>query len=171
MPQLNSDPSAQLWPHDLLQKLKTHMTSGYKKVSLLFRFCFAEAIFDKQSNPLFKIGCRALQSLNLFNILMCCLGEWNVLDLICADIFLSLTHLPVLPDDITMVICPGIGNHSEKHYIRTFVDYAQKDGYRCAVLNHLGALPNIELTSPRMFTYGETHDLTSSLLYYWEMNL
>lgn len=55
-----------------------------------------------------------------------------------------------------MVICPGIGNHSEKHYIRTFVDYAQKDGYRCAVLNHLGALPNIELTSPRMFTYGET---------------
>lgn len=65
-----------------------------------------------------------------------------------------------------MVICPGIGNHSEKHYIRTFVDYAQKDGYRCAVLNHLGALPNIELTSPRMFTYGETHDPTSSLLYY-----
>lgn len=55
-----------------------------------------------------------------------------------------------------MVICPGIGNHSEKHYIRTFVDYAQKEGYRCAVLNHLGALPNIELTSPRMFTYGES---------------
>lgn len=67
----------------------------------------------------------------------------------------SPTHLPVPPADITMVICPGIGNHSEKHYIRTFVDYAQKDGYRCAVLNHLGALPNIELTSPRMFTYGE----------------
>ena len=58
-------------------------------------------------------------------------------------------------DDITMVICPGIANHSEKQYIRTFVDYAQKNGYRCAVLNHLGALPNIELTSPRMFTYGK----------------
>lgn len=54
-----------------------------------------------------------------------------------------------------MVICPGIANHSEKQYIRTFVDYAQKNGYRCAVLNHLGALPNIELTSPRMFTYGK----------------
>lgn len=67
----------------------------------------------------------------------------------------SSTHLPVSPDDITMVICPGIGNHSEKHYIRTFVDHAQKDGYRCAVLNHLGALPNIELTSARMFTYGK----------------
>ncbi|KAK2539427.1 Abhd2 [Columba livia] len=57
-------------------------------------------------------------------------------------------------EDVTMVICPGIANHSEKQYIRTFVDYAQKNGYRCAVLNHLGALPNIELTSPRMFTYG-----------------
>lgn len=58
-------------------------------------------------------------------------------------------------DDITMVICPGIGNHSEKNYIRTFVDYSQRQGYRCAVLNHLGALPNVELTSPRMFTYGK----------------
>lgn len=74
---------------------------------------------------------------------------------------IALIHLPVSPDDITMVICPGIGNHSEKQYIRTFVDYAQKDGYRCAVLNHLGALPNIELTSPRMFTYGEAKNLTS----------
>lgn len=62
----------------------------------------------------------------------------------------------MLADDITMVICPGIGNHSETHYIRTFVDYSQKQGYRCAVLNHLGALPNIELTSPRMFTYGKS---------------
>lgn len=57
-----------------------------------------------------------------------------------------------------MVICPGIANHSEKQYIRTFVDYAQKNGYRCAVLNHLGALPNIELTSPRMFTYGKNSE-------------
>lgn len=68
----------------------------------------------------------------------------------CSEIFFSSLSTA----DITMVICPGIGNHSEKHYIRTFVDYSQKQGYRCAVLNHLGALPNIELTSPRMFTYG-----------------
>uniref|UniRef100_A0A4W5PRZ4 Abhydrolase domain containing 2, acylglycerol lipase b n=1 Tax=Hucho hucho TaxID=62062 RepID=A0A4W5PRZ4_9TELE len=53
-------------------------------------------------------------------------------------------------------ICPGIGNHSEKHYIRTFVNHSQRQGYRCAVLNHLGSLPNIELTSPGMFTYGCT---------------
>ncbi|XP_029430305.1 monoacylglycerol lipase ABHD2 [Rhinatrema bivittatum] len=64
-------------------------------------------------------------------------------------------------DDITMVICPGIANHSEKQYIRTFVDYAQKNGYRCAVLNHLGALPTIELTSPRMFTYGCTWEFAA----------
>ncbi|XP_075994850.1 monoacylglycerol lipase ABHD2-like [Genypterus blacodes] len=64
-------------------------------------------------------------------------------------------------DDITMVICPGIGNHSEKNYIRTFVDHSQRQGYRCAVLNHLGALPDVELTSPRMFTYGCTWEFAA----------
>ncbi|KAM8972984.1 monoacylglycerol lipase ABHD2 [Pelodytes ibericus] len=68
-------------------------------------------------------------------------------------------------DDVTMVICPGIANHSEKQYIRTFVDYAQKNGYRCAVLNHLGALQNIELTSPRMFTYGCTWEFGAMVNY------
>lgn len=97
-------------------------------------------------------------------------GEWHTLLLFVAYISLtctcfSSTHLPVSPDDITMVICPGIGNHSEKHYIRTFVDYAQKEGYRCAVLNHLGALPNIELTSPRMFTYGCTWEFAAMVGY------
>ncbi|CAJ1055989.1 monoacylglycerol lipase ABHD2 isoform X3 [Xyrichtys novacula] len=68
-------------------------------------------------------------------------------------------------DDITMVICPGIGNHSEKNYIRTFVDHSQRQGYRCAVLNHLGALPNMELTSPRMFTYGCTWEYAAMVSY------
>ncbi|KAM6937014.1 monoacylglycerol lipase ABHD2-like [Xenentodon cancila] len=67
--------------------------------------------------------------------------------------------------DVTMVICPGIGNHSEKNYIRTFVDYSQRQGYRCAVLNHLGALPNTELTSPRMFTYGCTWEFEAMVGY------
>ncbi|KAL7854453.1 hypothetical protein SRHO_G00166430 [Serrasalmus rhombeus] len=71
--------------------------------------------------------------------------------------------------DITMVICPGIGNHSEKHYIRTFVDHSQRQGYRCAVLNHLGALPNIELTSPRMFTYGCTWEFAAMVGYIKKM--
>lgn len=69
-----------------------------------------------------------------------------------------------------MVICPGIANHSEKQYIRTFVDYAQKNGYRCAVLNHLGALPNIELTSPRMFTYGKNIWISSLLFLCYFIN-
>lgn len=61
----------------------------------------------------------------------------------------------VFSDDITMVICPGFANHSGNVYIRTFVDHSQRQGYRCAVLNHLGALPDMELTAPRMFTYGK----------------
>ncbi|KAK5608065.1 Monoacylglycerol lipase ABHD2-B [Crenichthys baileyi] len=68
-------------------------------------------------------------------------------------------------DDVTMVICPGIGNHSKKNYIRTFVDYSQRRGYRCAVLNHLGALPDVELTSPRMFTYGCTWEFAAMVGY------
>lgn len=80
--------------------------------------------------------------------------SWNPSDSQFAWNDIYLTSLFLCTEDVTMVICPGIANHSEKQYIRTFVDYAQKNGYRCAVLNHLGALPNIELTSPRMFTYG-----------------
>uniref|UniRef100_H3BBX9 Monoacylglycerol lipase ABHD2 n=1 Tax=Latimeria chalumnae TaxID=7897 RepID=H3BBX9_LATCH len=68
-------------------------------------------------------------------------------------------------EDVTMVICPGIANHSEKQYIRTFVDYAQRHGYRCAVLNHLGALTNIKLTSPRIFTYGCTWEFAAMVSY------
>lgn len=76
----------------------------------------------------------------------------HVFPLVCPCVCMS--------DDITMVICPGIGNHSEKNYIRTFVDHSQRQGYRCAVLNHLGALPNMDLTSPRMFTYGNEGNIT-----------
>ncbi|XP_068169245.1 monoacylglycerol lipase ABHD2-like [Antennarius striatus] len=68
-------------------------------------------------------------------------------------------------DDVTMVICPGLGNHSEKKYIRTFVDHSQRRGYRCAVLNHLGTLPDVELTSPRMFTYGCTWEFAAMATY------
>lgn len=57
-------------------------------------------------------------------------------------------------DDITVAICPGIGNTSESVYIRTFVHYAQCHGYRCAVLNHIGALPSVQVTASRIFTYG-----------------
>lgn len=61
-------------------------------------------------------------------------------------------------DDITVAICPGIGNSSESVYIRTFVHYAQCHGFRCAVLNHLGVLNSVQVTASRIFTYGHTTD-------------
>lgn len=53
-----------------------------------------------------------------------------------------------------MAICPGIGNTSESVYIRTFVHWAQCHGYKCAVLNHVGALQSVPVTAPRIFSYG-----------------
>ncbi|XP_069687696.1 abhydrolase domain-containing protein 2 isoform X1 [Periplaneta americana] len=66
-------------------------------------------------------------------------------------------------DDFTLAICPGIGNTSESVYIRTFVHYAQCHGYRCAVLNHVGALASVKVTAPRIFTYGHTGDFSEML--------
>lgn len=66
-------------------------------------------------------------------------------------------------DDITVAICPGIGNSSETVYIRTFVHYAQCHGYRCAVLNHIGALGSVQVTSSRIFTYGHTGDFSEMI--------
>lgn len=60
--------------------------------------------------------------------------------------------------DLTIVISPGIANSSEATYICTFVHYAQEHGYRVAVQNHLGAVFSIALTSPRIFTYGQTEE-------------
>ena len=54
----------------------------------------------------------------------------------------------------TLLVCPGIANSSESVYIRTFVYHAQQNGFRVAVLNHLGALADVPLTSPRIYTYG-----------------
>ncbi|OXU18709.1 hypothetical protein TSAR_001963, partial [Trichomalopsis sarcophagae] len=66
-------------------------------------------------------------------------------------------------DDVTIAICPGIGNSSESVYIRTFVHFVQCHGYRCAVLNHVGALSSVQVTSPRIFTYGHTDDYHTML--------
>jgi abhydrolase domain-containing protein 2 len=61
-------------------------------------------------------------------------------------------------DDITMAICPGICNSSESVYIRRVVYHAQLQGFRVAVLNHVGALKTLPITSPRIFNYGNTAD-------------
>lgn len=72
---------------------------------------------------------------------------------------LNLTH----DEDITVAVCPGVGNSSESVYIRTFVHYAQCHGYRMAVLNHIGVIDSINVTSPRIFTYGHTDDYAAMI--------
>jgi abhydrolase domain-containing protein 2 len=57
-----------------------------------------------------------------------------------------------------MAICPGICNSSESVYIRRVVYHAQLQGFRVAVLNHVGALKTLPITSPRIFNYGNTAD-------------
>ena len=61
-------------------------------------------------------------------------------------------------DDLTIAVAPGIGNSSESIYVRRVVYHAQCQGYRAAVLNHIGALKCVPVTSPRIFTYGNTGD-------------
>uniref|UniRef100_A0A0K0ENN7 AB hydrolase-1 domain-containing protein n=1 Tax=Strongyloides stercoralis TaxID=6248 RepID=A0A0K0ENN7_STRER len=65
--------------------------------------------------------------------------------------------------NITLALCPGIANNSESNYIRTCVHYAQQHGYRIAVLNHLGSLKDVELTSNRIFCYGGTKELKAMM--------
>lgn len=65
-----------------------------------------------------------------------------------------------------LLVCPGIANSSESEYIRTFIYHAQQSGFRVAVLNHLGALADVPLTSPRIYTYGELMSPISAVL--WE---
>lgn len=77
------------------------------------------------------------------------------------DLYQPLTNSH--EDDITIAICPGIGNTSESVYIRTFVHLVQCHGYRCAVLNHVGALSSVKVTAPRIFTYGHTDDYNTML--------
>ncbi|KHN87139.1 Abhydrolase domain-containing protein 2-A [Toxocara canis] len=79
-----------------------------------------------------------------------------------VDIYEPLT-LHSTGRDYTLALCPGIANSSESNYIRTCVHYAQEKGYRCAVLNHLGALPDIPLTSSRIFSYGGTEELEAMM--------
>jgi abhydrolase domain-containing protein 2 len=66
---------------------------------------------------------------------------------------------------VTLILCPGICNSSESIYIRTFVHHAQRQGYRCIVLNHIGALKSIRVTSPRIFSYGCTSDLHTMIMH------
>ena len=65
--------------------------------------------------------------------------------------------------NITLAICPGIGNNSESVYIRRVVYHAQMNGYRVCVLNHIGTLASVPVTSPRIFMYGNTADYAAMI--------
>lgn len=55
---------------------------------------------------------------------------------------------------ITLVVCPGLADCSERGYIRAFAAHATAKGYRLAILNLLGSLENEELKTPRIFDFG-----------------
>ena len=65
--------------------------------------------------------------------------------------------------NITLAMCPGIGNNSESVYIRRVVYHAQLNGYRVCVLNHIGTLASVPVTSPRIFIYGNTADYAAMI--------
>ena len=62
---------------------------------------------------------------------------------------------PEVFQGVTILLCPGITNHSECLYIQSLVIQAHTAGHRVAVLNHTGALNSVPLTAPRVFTYGK----------------
>ncbi|CAI7988619.1 Monoacylglycerol lipase ABHD2, partial [Geodia barretti] len=53
------------------------------------------------------------------------------------------------------LLCPGIGNHSETFYIRSFVHYLLSNGHNVVVLNHVGTLRDVHVTGNRLFTYAK----------------
>ncbi|ESO06082.1 hypothetical protein HELRODRAFT_64185 [Helobdella robusta] len=71
------------------------------------------------------------------------------------DIFAPISNIN---KKCVLLVCPGIANSSESLYIRTYIDYAQRMGYMLAVLNHLGAVKSVDLTAPRLYTYGDTEE-------------
>ncbi|XP_064121482.1 abhydrolase domain-containing protein 2-like [Macrobrachium nipponense] len=73
-------------------------------------------------------------------------------------------------EDYTIAVCPGIANSSESTYVRSLVALACSQGYRCIVLNHLGVLPHLKITSPRVFRYGQTDEMHLMLTKYLESN-
>lgn len=59
--------------------------------------------------------------------------------------------------DVTLAVCPGLASTSEQLYIKAFVSQAIQHGYRVVVLNHLGMLEDVKLTTPRVFNLGMSY--------------
>lgn len=79
------------------------------------------------------------------------------------DLYQPWDQHPHAGGDYTLALCPGIGNSSESVYIRRVVFHALKNGYRVAVLNHIGTLVTVPVTSPRIFMYGNTCDYNAMI--------
>lgn len=79
------------------------------------------------------------------------------------DLYHAIEPHPEQNRDFTLAICPGIGNNSESVYIRRVVYNAQLNGYRVCVLNHIGTLASVPVTSPRLFMYGNTSDYAAMI--------
>lgn len=79
------------------------------------------------------------------------------------DLYHAIEQHPEEGQDFTLAICPGIGNNSESVYVRRVVYNAQLNGYRVCVLNHIGTLASVPVTSPRLFMYGNTSDYAAMI--------
>lgn len=69
-------------------------------------------------------------------------------------------------EDLIFFLVPGITSNSETDYVCTFMQYLTTAGYRCAVLNQVGTLPSVPVTSARLFAFGYTNDLHTALTDY-----
>ena len=78
-----------------------------------------------------------------------------------ATVYYDVFEHPFCVAKATLIIIPGIANTSEKLYIKTFVRYALTASFRVVVLNHLGALKGYTITSPRIFGYGHTDEVST----------
>jgi len=61
-------------------------------------------------------------------------------------------------EEVTLLVCPGIFGSYNKSYVQSTVGAACSRGYRIVCLDHLGVLEDVQLKTPRLFTYGSTEE-------------
>lgn len=132
-------------------------------LSLLFSLLFFLPLFLPRSLPQFYMLALLFSPLSPPSLSSSCFPQCcmhSLLSYFFTFFFISLLVIPQLTpqpcpsEDYTIAVCPGIANSSESTYVRSLVSLACSLGYRCVVLNHLGVLPHLKLTSPRVFRYG-----------------
>ncbi|KAI6651469.1 hypothetical protein LOD99_5077 [Oopsacas minuta] len=78
------------------------------------------------------------------------------------DLYLDPIREDPLLQNVMIVVLPGILNHSGTDYMRAYIEYASSQGFKVACYNHLGSLPDEDISSeaPRFISYGGTGDIT-----------